>query len=85
MLNPIVPDWLLVILLTIVLLLLAARVTFRAARMHAAESALLAEASSDSFMAPAPSSAKPGHKSPFQAVKVHILLKVLADGHACMH
>ena len=79
--NPLVPDWLLVILLTVVLLLLASRVVTRAARMRAAESALLHPASSpdEERLTRAPSglaAAKSGVLSPFQRVaNVRILLQ----------
>lgn len=71
--NPLVPDWLLVILLTVVLLLLASRVALRAARMHAAESALLHPPDPSDEEQPQRAlsdlaSAKSGILSPFQRV-----------------
>lgn len=50
--NPLVPDWLLVVLLTVVLLLLATRVISKGLRMHAAETELLRSILDDSSSKP---------------------------------
>ena len=68
--NPLVPDWLLIILLTVVLLLLATRLVRKAGQMHAAETAVLTSDSptSDELrLAPALSLAKSMSQPPFQA------------------
>ena len=67
MVNPLVPDWLIVILLTVVLLLLASRVTVKAIRMRAAETALLSGRATAN-LDPSASSAKALAGTPFAAI-----------------
>ena len=70
------PDWLLVILLTVVLLLLGSRILTKALRMRAAESSLLGSGPTGGQLTPALSAAKSAALSPFE-----LAAKVLSPGH----
>ena len=68
MLNPVVPDWLIVVILTVVLLALSGRVISKALSMHAAETAAMQphhEPAAPEL--PEPAAAKPPAVSPFAA------------------